>query len=352
MKIIISAGGTGGHLYPALSLAEIIRERDRNISVFFITKKKNYNLIKEKGFECEILNIENNILSILRNFFYSFYLLKKYNPDLVIGLGSYISIPVLSASFFLRIPILIHEQNVIPGKANKFLSRWAEKILISFKETERFFRREKTYLISNPLRKMKYRSKEEIYQELGLELNRKTILIFGGSLGAKKLNISTLEALPLLKEKENMQILHITGKDKLKEVEEEKRRIKDLKIKYKIIGYYEDLLEILRFADLVVSRAGATTCSEIAFLGKPVIFVPYPYATNAHQEYNAKIFEKNGGAIVFKDAEFSGEKLAETIFELFKDEEKLKEMGERNKKNYLPFDTAEFMNLIYSFKKY
>jgi UDP-N-acetylglucosamine--N-acetylmuramyl-(pentapeptide) pyrophosphoryl-undecaprenol N-acetylglucosamine transferase len=349
MKIIISAGGTGGHLYPAIRLGELIKEREKSISLLFVTKEKNYDLIKKKGFECEILYIENKIFSLFKNFLNSLKILRKHKPDLVIGMGSYISVPVVCASFFLRIPVLIHEQNVLPGKANRFLSIFSTKILISFKETEKFFySRKKICLVGNPLRKIKDKTKEAVYKELNLDLNKKTILVFGGSQGAKKINESILNSLNFLKDKENLQILHITGKDKFEKVKVEKEKIKNLKVKYIILDYYEDLLEILKFADLVICRSGATTCSEIAFLGKPAIFIPYPYATGRHQEYNAKIFEKNNGAIVLKDRDVSGEKLANLIIKLFNNEEELKKMGERNKNLYIQFEIEKFMKIIYS----
>lgn len=350
MKILISAGGTGGHLYPAISLAEKLKER--NISVVFITQKKNYNSIKEKGFECEVIDIKNRIFSLLTNFFNSFLILLKYRPDLVIGMGSYISIPILLSAFFLRIPVLIHEQNVLPGRANRFLSYFSRKILISFKDTEKFFHfKKKIYLLGNPLRKTGNLKKEDIYKEIGLDIQKKTILVFGGSLGAKKINESILKAISLLDNRDDIQILHITGRDKFEDVKREKEKIKDLKIIYRILPYYENLLDVLKFVDLVISRAGATTCSEIAFSGKPAIFIPYPYATDNHQYYNAEIFEKNKGAIIIKDSELSADKLADIILKLLENEEELKEMGKRNRKLYIPFKEEEFIDLIYSLKK-
>ena len=342
MRLLIAGGGTGGHLYPGLAIAKEIEVKAQESKVFFVGSRRGREeeIVLREGFDFSPISAKKlsekinlailpAIFSYLLSLLQSLFILRRFEPDVVMGMGGYLSLPVMLVSLFLRLPTLIHEQNALPGRANIFLSRWVRRILISYEESERYFPQNKVRMSGNPVREIK-KDKRKVREELGLDEGKKIILIFGGSQGAKKINQATLAALPQLLEK-GWQIVHITGLNNYQEVREKMEEAEDRRQmseggNYKIFPYLDNLLEVINLSSFVVCRAGATTCAELTYLGKPALLVPYPYAKGAHQEYNANILERAGAAKVCRDEELSGALLKKVIEEVLENPSVLAKM--------------------------
>lgn len=350
MRLLIAGGGTGGHLYPGLAIAEEIKVKDREAEVLFVGSRRGREeeIVLREGFNFSPLSAKKlpekinlatfpAIFSYLLSLLQSLFILRRFKPDVVMGMGGYLSLPVMLVSLFLRLPTLIHEQNALPGRANIFLSRWVRRILISYEESERYFPQNKVRMSGNPVREIK-KDKRKARKELGLDEEKKIILIFGGSQGAKKINQATLVALPQLLEK-GWQVVHITGLNNYQEVRKKMLDVSPVSStgqmsegrNYKIFPYLDNLLEVINLSSFVVCRAGATTCAELTYLGKPALLVPYPYALGAHQEYNANILERAGAAKVCRDEELSGPLLERVIEEVLENPSVLAKMEAASK---------------------
>jgi len=254
-------------------------------------------------------------------FFQSLYLMKRFSPDVVLGVGGYSSGPVCLAARVLGIPSAIHEQNSFPGLTNRILGRIVERVFISFEESRRHFPGGKVFFTGNPIR-------EEILEaertDVAVE-NDFTILVMGGSQGARAINRAFLGALGILKTRgRRPRIIHQTGEADYEMV---LNGYRELGIEGEIRAFIEDMGSAYRRADIVVSRAGATTVSELAALGKPSILVPYPYAANRHQETNAQILAGVGGAYVVLEEDLSAERLADLLIGMMDNREKLRIIG-------------------------
>ncbi len=309
-KVFVAGGGTGGHFYPALSVSHALHEK--GFSVFYIGTKNGIEGQKEFPFGEKILfdtkgvrgrNITGKFISIVKLLQTTLKvkkILKKEKPDFAICFGGYASLPLGLAAFLEGIPLYIHEQNSIPSYTNKVLSLLAKKIFITFDYSKRFFPEEKTFLTGLPVRKRLKEdlnlSKEEARDLLKLPKNKKIVLIFGGSQGAKKL--TEIGEKVAEKEKDIFFII-ITGKNS---------RLNKKLSNIKSFEYFEDMGLFYKASDLVISRAGAGTVSEILLFGKPSIFVPYLYAASNHQFFNAKWLEDKGLAYVIEE-KFLNEKI-------------------------------------------
>lgn len=334
-KILIGAGGTGGHIYPAISLADklehqfqpifVVRKNDRAIKLL---SKKNYRYyeLNLSGFPRKLsIELLYFFVKLSLGLFSVFRIIKKVKPDCVIGLGSYVSFPVILIAKLFGLSTLIHEQNFFPGLANKLLSYIADKIAVSFIETVRFFPKNRTYWTGNFIRKEFFNfNPDEAFEYFKLTKSKFTILVFGGSQGAHSINRFIVDCLELIKHcKEHIQFIHITGEKDfiwVKETYQEKRFCAV------VMPYLEEIWYAYSVADLVISRSGATTVAELIAMKKPAILIPFPYATSNHQLYNAKYLEKTGSAIVLEEKNLTAEKLKEIIVELIYNCEKLKNM--------------------------
>lgn len=264
------------------------------------------------------------LLSLFKGVLQSLLILLKIQPRVVLGMGGYASFPPLFASYLLRIPFLIHEQNVIPGRANRILGRLAQKVLVSFEETKRFFPAQRAKVTGVPIRSSMQRIEKELArQRLGLNPKMNTLLVMGGSRGALAINNLLLEMLPSLLEK-GIQVIHICGVSNYPSIKE---KVGELREGYLLLPFSKEMSTLYSSADLCISRAGASTLAEIAFFALPSILIPYPYATDQHQLYNALIFQKRGGAIVFKERGLSAQKVLQKIEELFSSPQRLEEMS-------------------------
>ncbi|MFH1369332.1 MAG: undecaprenyldiphospho-muramoylpentapeptide beta-N-acetylglucosaminyltransferase [Elusimicrobiota bacterium] len=316
-RILIAAGGTGGHLYPGMVLGNELRKR--GCKTAFICRKNDpckqvlagykfrFFEIAFHGFPRRIsFKIFSFFYLLTRSLFSSFAVINSFQPDVVVGMGGYISFPVALAGYLKRIPVVIHEQNALPGMANRLLTFFAKKIAVSFEDSERFFPRDKTIFTGNPVRQELFSAvPEEAFKILGLEQKRITVLIFGGSQGAVRLNHAIIDTLPFLTEyKSSIQFVHITGtmpgeKDRAEHGYDKHG------FKASVMEYLDKIGNAYSVADLIICRAGATTISELTILHKPSILVPFPYATGNHQQMNALNLVKKGNAIMIKEKDLS-----------------------------------------------
>jgi len=323
MRLLIAGGGTGGHLFPGIAVAEEFLSRDPGNQVLFVGTEHGIEgrLLPRLGFRHEFITAagirRKNRLSQMKGLVMLLYgysqsrkILRQFRPQLVLGVGGYASGPVLMAARGLQIRRFIHEQNAIPGFTNKFLSRFAEKIFISLDESRSFFPAEKLVLTGNPVRKeilAETRRTEEEPREKGTF----NILVFGGSAGAHSINMAVSAALPLLRgERERLSITHQTGEKDLPEVS---LAYQAEQLQAKVVPFIEDMAAAYRDADLIVCRAGATTIAEVTACGKPCIFIPYPHAVDDHQRLNAEALLKQDAGFMLLERELSGESLAQLI---------------------------------------
>ncbi|ETI67985.1 undecaprenyldiphospho-muramoylpentapeptide beta-N-acetylglucosaminyltransferase [Neobacillus vireti] len=352
MKIVVSGGGTGGHIYPALALIREIQKENKDAEFLYIgtinglegklVPRENiaFKSIHITGFKRK-LSFENvkTIFRFLKGVTDSKKILKEFKPDIVIGTGGYVCGPVVYAAAKLRIPTIIHEQNSVPGLTNKFLSRYVNKIAICFEEAKSYFPGDKVVFTGNP-RASEVIGKDGIKGRLsaGLSTTMPAVLIFGGSRGARPINEAVVKALSELAEKP-YQVLYITGDVHYEAVQKETELIgspKNVVIK----PFIHNMPEVLAGIDLVVSRAGATTLAEITSLGIPSILVPSPYVTNNHQEKNARSLSDQGAAELLLEKDLTSKSLVNSIDQILLNNETLTDMKGHAKKMGVP-DSAE-----------
>ncbi len=339
MKIVLSGGGTAGHVNPALAIAGHFK-KEKNADILFIGTQKGIEsrLVPEAGYKIEYITVQGLIRSlsvknliVLKNFIKAIFdakkMLRAFHPDVVIGTGGYVCAPVLYAAKMLKIPTLIHEQNVIPGVTVKMAASIADSICISFSDTKNFLKPSllnKCTLTGNPIREeMLHVEKEEAKKKLGLD-SRPFIVAFGGSLGAQNLNRA---AIDFLNENDcsSFQFMLGTGKRYYEEVVSAVSK-KDANIF--IREYIHNMDLVMSAADVVVGRAGALTVSELAALGKPSVLIPSPNVAHDHQTHNAKSMEQAGAALFIADCELSGERLKKALFEIIENPGKAEEMSQ------------------------
>lgn len=349
-KVIIAGGGTGGHIYPAIAIANGLKHnRNNDIEILFIGTRKGLekDLIPKAGFSLEIIRVKgferklsfDTLKSIGELFLGAFDSLKiifKEKPDFVLGTGGYVAGPIVFFASLMGIPTMIHEQNVKPGITNRILSRVVDKIAISFPSSKKYFPKEKVVVTGNPVRKELTKvNRKEVMEKLGFSPNLPTITSFGGSQGAVKLNDAILDIIEEISDSKEFQLLHITGKKHYKTFIHlmENKGITQEKLGHiKIKPYIHEMQEAYGVADLIISRAGAITISEISFCGKPAILIPLPTAADNHQDFNARYMEENGAAVFLHDNDLTGETLLGNIRDIIYNPPKLKNMAKASKK--------------------
>ncbi|MGV3489292.1 MAG: undecaprenyldiphospho-muramoylpentapeptide beta-N-acetylglucosaminyltransferase [Tuberibacillus sp.] len=358
MNIMISGGGTGGHIYPALALIHEIQKQRPNAAFLYVGARNGleqklvlrdnipFTSLVITGFKRKIsLDNVKTVINFLRAVSKAKRLIHKFNPDVVIGTGGYVCGPVLYAAARLGVPTVIHEQNSVPGLTNKFLSRYVDKIAVSMKEAAVFFPKDKTVLTGNPrASEILNGDRQSAYQSIGLDPNQKTVLIFGGSRGARPINEAVLSLIGKIKEK-NYQILYVTGEVHYDKVMEEATQI-GLPPNVIIKPFLHNMADVLAASDLVVSRAGATTIAELTALGLPSVLIPSPYVTNNHQEKNARALEKVGAARVLLETELNGERLLKEIDGILAEEQILSSMKTAAKAEGIPDSVARLYQVI------
>ena len=318
MKVIISAGGTGGHIYPALSILKKIKEKDKNSEFLYIgtTDRMEAEIIPKEGIPyvgIEMSGLSKNI----KKSFKSIKLLlksikkikkeiKKFNPDIVIGVGGYITFPVIYSAKKLGYKTFVHEQNSIPGKSNKLLIPYTDKIAVSLPGSLKYFPENKTTYTGNPRSSEVILAKKANKQELGLSNSKKLVLIVMGSLGSMTINKELKEIVLKFKDKP-YEVLLVTGKNYYDD-------FKNINIKnVKIVPFLNNMLNVLKICDLIITRAGASTISEITAIGLPSILVPSPYVANNHQYYNAMELVNNNASLILEEKDFNANNLIQKI---------------------------------------
>ena len=339
MRIIVSAGGTGGHIYPALAIINKLKERNKDLDILYIgtTDRMEKDLIPSlginyKGIEMKGLNrkkIFKNV-EVIKSFKNAIKeiekIMKDYKPDVVLGIGGYITAPVIIAAHKLGIRTFIHEQNSIPGLSNKILKKKATKIGVSLKESEKYFKRCNVEFTGNPRSEEAYNAEPVKKSKYDLHESKKLVLFVMGSLGSLTMTKIMKNIIPEFKDKP-YEVLFITGARYFEQYNDV-----DIPKNVKMVPMLKDMLNVLKKTDLIITRAGASTIAEITAIGVPSIMIPSPYVTHNHQEKNAEVLENNKSAVVIKEKELTSEKLINTIDNLINDEKKLEEMRNNSKK--------------------
>lgn len=349
MKVVIAAAGTGGHINPGIAIANKIMQEEPDSKIIFIGTNRGLenDLVPRAGYELKHIDSygisrELSIKNIKR--LYKTYksigeakkILKDFKPDIVIGTGGYICISVGEAAKRLKIPVILHESNAFPGVAVKLLSKYAEKILLGFEEAKnRLPKANKLVVTGTPtkIKKINYSDQEKKEKLDSIQLKDKKlpiVLVFGGSQGAQSINNAILGIVEQ-KLNTNYQIIWAAGKGNYEQVKNE-LATKNIDIdsieNAKILPYIYNMQEMMNIADLVVCRSGAMTISEITILEKPAIFIPFPFAAENHQEYNARVLEKIGAAKIILDKDLNVQILNNQINSIVANASTLKSMGE------------------------
>jgi len=332
MRIIIAGGGTGGHLFPGISIAEAFKNREDRNEVLFVGSRRGIEegLIPKMGYDLRTISLSGvrgkplgrkliSLWAIPLDTVASLRITKEFRPDLVIGVGGYASGPVVLAAYLMGIKRAIQEQNAIPGSTNRILGKLSDAIFISFEESRSYFPQEKTILTGNPVRR-------EFLQGFGDTRNggKFALLIFGGSQGAHRINEKMMEALDWLGEvRDTLRIIHQTGKDDLEFVS---RNYQRRGFHASVKAFIDDMATCYRDAHLVICRSGATTVSELSACRRASILIPYPHAIHNHQTLNAKALVEAGAARMISNSDLTGELLAETILHLHRHRDEISAM--------------------------
>jgi len=369
MRIILSGGGTGGHIYPALTIIRAIEKAVKSCDVLFVGTQKGLeaDIIPKEGYDFTTIDVRGfersftfqNLATIFKtvgSVWESQSIIRNFKPDVVIGTGGYVCGPVLLAASILGIPTLVQEQNVIPGVTNKILSRFVKKIALGYDDAAKHFsNQDKVIYTGNPIRSdVMSASREEGIQALGLDFNKKTILISGGSRGARSINQAMIHVHQFFAGRKDVQLLHVTGKNEYNGIV---GNLQQRGIDFASAGnisikpYLYDMPYALAAADLAIFRAGAIGLAELTARGIPSILIPYPYAAENHQEFNALVMKNNGAAEVILDKELSGEKLLTAVNSLIDDNSRLSSMALASKKLGRPQAADEIAQIVIGLSK-
>jgi UDP-N-acetylglucosamine--N-acetylmuramyl-(pentapeptide) pyrophosphoryl-undecaprenol N-acetylglucosamine transferase len=336
LRVILAGGGTGGHLFPGLAIGREIVHRYKGSEVLFVTgrRKIESDILINSEFRQSAICIEGLMkrglikgLMVISMFPFSLlqsiFIIRRLSPDIVIGVGGYSAGPVCLAARLMRVATAIHEQNSFPGLTNRLLCRVVDRVFISFEQSRNFFPGGNIIFTGNPIRRELLEKQEDNHRDR----EKFTVLITGGSQGASATNSAVIDALGVMSgRKGRLRLIHQTG-------EADYLRVKDAYegsgFQYEVTPFIKDIAFAYHQADIVVARAGATTISELAALGKPSILIPFPYAANDHQLTNARMLSDIGGAEIILQADLNGERLAALLMKYMDDKDALKYMGEQ-----------------------
>ena len=320
MRLMIAGGGTGGHLFPGVALAEELRAREPDAAIKFVGTRRGIEarVLPDLGWDLELIEVSGlktvgalaamkGLFRLPRALWQARRIVKAFAPDAVIGVGGYASGPVVLAARLRGIPTAICEQNSIPGFTNKLLGKLVRSVFLSFDESKRFFNAKKIVMSGNPVRR-------DLVQKLlgAVAETRSTVnvLVVGGSQGAVAVNELASIALGKLAQETPLAITHQTGE---KDLEPTSARYREAGVTAECRAFIKDMAAAYRDADLIIGRAGATTVAELAIAGKPAIFIPYPFAADNHQEINAREMADAGAALMFRQSELTADRLAEAV---------------------------------------
>jgi UDP-N-acetylglucosamine--N-acetylmuramyl-(pentapeptide) pyrophosphoryl-undecaprenol N-acetylglucosamine transferase len=337
--VALTGGGTAGHLFPCLAAAEQLRLADPDVDLLFIGSRHRldaellprygyaYELIASEGFPYGLsLKAVRSAVSLLQGFLAARRILRRFRPHVVFGAGGHVAAAVVPAARSLGIPIVIHASDSLPDRANRFLGRWATKITVAWPAAAAHFPAGRVECTGQPLREELFaRTREEAYPLFGLAPGRLTLLVTGGSQGARRLNAAVAGALPKLLERGDVQVLHLTGALDFEQVKAQAEALAAPSDHYQCLPYSDEMGAAMRAADLIAMRCGASSVSEAAAFGLPMILVPYPHA-GGHQRLNAVPLVEAGAGVMFEDSQFNADVLHDTVADLLDHPEKLAAM--------------------------
>lgn len=358
MKIIISGGGSGGHVYPAIALIKQLQKHDPNLSVLYIGQKDSFEerACNAEGIPFKPIKVAylhrkkiyknfSTVITFIKACQNVKRIIRSFAPDWIIGTGGYVSAPVVYMGTRAKVKTIIHEQNTIPGLTNKLLSRYVRYVAISFPESKQYFPQKKVILTGNPRASLVDPTKKIDKQILGLSPDKKLLIIFFGSQGGKYINEKIAACLPILDEIHDVEIIFVTGKQHFEAISANLKGQSFQQVR--IYPYLDCMLDYLAVADLVVVRAGATTIAEVTALGLPAIYIPSPYVTRNHQVKNATALVEQGAGIMMEEKTFSQQKFIETVTTLLKDDQRRKKIGEKARQFSSSDHFSAFINLLY-----
>jgi len=338
MNAVIACGGTGGHLFPGIAVAEVLRARGHDVLLFVSEKEVDSLALSTRSqFRFEKLPTigfpsvySPKIFGFIRRFTESLSrcrsIYQKFKPQIVLGMGGFTSTAPILAGRMRGISTLIHESNAVPGKANRLASKMVRAVLLGFKECAAFFPKVHTELTGTPIRtELKRLDRQSARQKLGLQADITTMLVMGGSQGASGINQAIIKSLPLLRDSA-LQVIHLSGARDEHFMADNYRRER---IPAYVVAFHHHMEEVYSAADFTVARAGAASLAEIASFELPSLLIPFPYAADDHQTRNAEIFARGGAAFVLKESELTPELLTQKIRDMIDRPEQLRRMSER-----------------------
>lgn len=348
MKVIVTGGGTGGHIYPAIAIADKFKEMDPDTEILYVGNSGGIevDVVPRTGYDMKFVNakgIEKPGISekakacarIGCGIMESMSIMRSFKPDVIVGTGGYVCVPVIVAGKLHGVPCYIHEQNAFPGKANLLLEKFVRKVFLGFKEGETYFKhKEKLVYVGNPVRKTFFDAKREASREkMGFKPGEFVVLSFGGSLGSEKLNKVAFDLADAVYGHEGITFVLATGRDyydQAKALFDAKYHsdMKNLIVK----DYIDNMEEYLAASDLIISRSGALSLAEMTVCGKASVLIPSPNVTGNHQFFNAKTVADKGGAILIEEKDLTGEGLVKEVLKLKNNPSLLKSMEEASKK--------------------
>ena len=348
MRLVITGGGTGGHIYPALAVALKLKKRGWEILYMGSANSLEENIALEWDLDFKAVDVAplkrkitpkilSTIITNIKGIYQSRKIIKNFKSDVVFGTGGFVAGPVVLAGYLSSIPTIIHEQNVYPGLTNRLLSKVVNKIALNFIDAQKYFSnrvRDKITLTGNPVRDIILKTKKsEGIKYFNFSSKKKTILIFGGSQGSRSINEAVYDLYPFIIDSNDLQLIHITGKNNFKSYT---KFLKNKGINYKkaanikVMPYLKHMEYAYAITDLVIGRAGATGISEITAKGLASILIPYPFATGNHQMYNAKNLENHGAAELIKESELNSERILDRLKNIIYDQDLLMNMKKRS----------------------
>jgi UDP-N-acetylglucosamine--N-acetylmuramyl-(pentapeptide) pyrophosphoryl-undecaprenol N-acetylglucosamine transferase len=338
MRLLVAGGGTGGHLFPGLALGEEVKTRHPRNEVLFVGSERGIEAreVPKAGYPLELIDVGplkrmgalgflRGLFRVPRAFAQSFRILRRFDPDVVVGVGGYSSGPVVMAAWMMRIPTAVQEQNALPGFTNRTLGVFVDAIFTAFPEAQASFPARKTHLLGNPIR----RAFLDNYLHTKAVTDRLSLFVTGGSQGAHMLNLRVAEAMEVLAPQlgARLQLLHQTGSKDQAEIAARYEKLKGHGFEARAEAFIDDMPRAYAEADLLVCRAGATTIAELTVCKKPAILVPFPFAADDHQTVNARSMVQAGAALLMPEKDLTGEKLAAELRALQSDRPRLSRMS-------------------------
>lgn len=359
MRVIMTGGGTGGHIYPAVAIADEIRRRDENAEILFVGAEigMERDLVPKCGYKIELIQadgfnrtkIVNNFVAakrIIKGTIKAKKIIKEFKPDVVIGTGGYASAPVIKTAQSMNIPTYIHEQNAYPGMSNKMQEKKARRVFLGFEAASKYFKHpEKHVMCGNPVRENFIKAdREKARKDLGIRDEEFVLLAFGGSQGAGRVNKAMMKVIEAFNGVKDIRIYLGAGgyyyDAMIKEFEDSGVELHD---NISIMEYIDDMPKYLAASDLMIGRSGALSVAEVTVCGVPAIFIPSPNVTGNHQFFNAKAVADNGGAIIIEEKDLDNDELISIIHRLKNDRQALKAMAEKSRESSYP----EAVKIIY-----